>query len=116
MKIVLATEEDIKPVAERYLVLELDTFRIEGKEIPSWCIVDAGDIGLADMTELAHFKEQHENLIRNYKKGDLNFVAQMVDHLRGKFGGNLDSFYTELYSRTQQEKADLWDYVIEKEA
>jgi hypothetical protein len=76
MKIVLATEEDIKPVADRYLVLELDTFRIKGTEIPSWCIVDAGDIGLADMTELAHFKEQHENLIRNYKKGDLNFVEQ----------------------------------------
>ena len=35
MKIVLATEEDIKPVADRYLVLELDTFRIQGKEIPS---------------------------------------------------------------------------------
>jgi len=40
----------------------------------------------------------------------------MVEHLKGKFGGNLDSFYTELYSRTQQEKADPWDYVIEKEA
>ena len=116
MKIVLATQEDIKPVADRYLVLELDTFRIEGKEIPSWCIVDAGDIGLADMTELAHFKEQHENLIRNYKKGDLTFVEQMLEHLKGKFGGNLDSFYTELYSRTQQEKTDPWDYVIEKEA
>ena len=61
MKIVLSTEEDIKPVAERYLVLELDTFRIAGKVIPSWCVVDAGDIGLADMTELEHFKQQHEN-------------------------------------------------------
>ena len=116
MKIVLATEEQIADVAERYLVLELDTFRIEGKLVPSWCIVDAGDIPLQDMTELAHFKEQHENLISNYKKGDLNFVEQMVEHLRGKFGGNLDSFYTELYSRTQQEKTDPWDYVIEKEA
>jgi len=105
MKIVLSTEEDIKPVAERYLVLELDTFRIAGKEIPSWCVVDAGDIGLADMTELDHFKEQHENLIRNYKKGDLNFVEQMVEHLKGKFGGNLDSFYTELYARTTARKS-----------
>jgi hypothetical protein len=40
----------------------------------------------------------------------------MVEHLKGKFGGNLDSYYTELYARTQQEKADPWDYVIEKEA
>ena len=72
MKIVLATEEDIKPVADRYLVLELDTFRIKGKEIPSWCIVDAGDVGLADMTELAHFKEQHENLI---------FILLMIHYL-----------------------------------
>jgi len=116
MKIVLSTEQDIKPVAERYLVLELDTFRIEGIEIPSWCVIDAGDIPLADMTELAHFKEQHENLIRNYKKGDLNFVEQMLEHLQGKFGGNMDSYYTELYARLQQPKQDPWDHVIEKEA
>ena len=115
MKIILATQEDIKPVQERYLVLELDTFRIKGTEIPSWCIIDAGDIGLSEMTELAHFKEQHENLIRNYKKGDLNFVEQMLEHLKGKFGGNVDSFYTELYARTQQTKTDPWDPVIEKE-
>ena len=115
MKIILATQEDIKPVQERYLVLALDTFRIKGNEIPSWCIIDAGDIGLSEMTELAHFKEQHENLIRNYKKGDLNFVEQMLEHLKGKFGGNVDSFYTELYARTQQTKADPWDPVIEKE-
>lgn len=116
MKIVLSTEEDIKPLAERYLVLELDTFRIQGKEIPSWCIVDAGDIGLSDMTQLAHYKEQHENLIRNYKKGDLSFVEQMLEHLQGKFGGNLDSYYTELYSRIKtQEPPEPWDYVVEKD-
>ena len=115
MKIILATQEDIKPVQERYLVLELDTFRIKGTEIPSWCIIDAGDIGLSEMTELDQFKKQHENLIRNYKKGDLNFVEQMLEHLKGKFGGNVDSFYTELYARTQQPKTDPWDPVIEKE-
>ena len=117
MKIVLSTQEDIASLAERYLVLELDTFRIEGKEIPSWCVVDAGDIGLADMTELAHYKEQHENLSRNYKKGDLNFVEQMIEHLKGKFGGNLDSYYTELYARIKNEThPEPWDYVVEKEA
>ena len=116
MKIVLAKEEDIKPVQERYLVLELDTFRVNGELVPSWCVVDAGDIGLSEMTELAHFKEQHENLIRNWKKGDFNFVEQMLEHLKGKFGGNLDSYYTELYARLQQDKPEPWDYVIEKEA
>lgn len=116
MKIVLAPEEQIADVAERYLVLELDTFRIQDKEIPSWCVIDAGDIGLAEMTELKHWKEQHESLIRNYKKGDFNFVEQMLEHLKGKFGGNLDSFYMEVYARLQQPKPDVWDPVIEKEA
>tara|TARA_B100001093_G_scaffold434080_1_gene431382 strand:- start:465 stop:815 length:351 start_codon:yes stop_codon:yes gene_type:complete len=115
MKIVLSTEADIAAIADRYLVLELDTFRVAGKVVPSWCIVDAGDIGLADMTELAHFKEQHENLIRNYKKGDLNFVEQMIEHLQGKFGGNLDSYYTELYARIKQPIPEPWDYIIERD-
>lgn len=115
MKILLAQQEDIQDIADRYLVLELDTFRIKGVSVPSWCIIDAGDIGLAEMTELNHWKEQHQNLIKNWKLGNLNFVEQMIEHLRGKFGGNVDSFYTELYARTQQEKTDPWDPVIEKE-
>ena len=50
MKIVLATEDQIAEVADRYLVLELDTFRVRDQIVPSWCIVDAGDIPLQDMT------------------------------------------------------------------
>ena len=115
MKILLAQQEDIQDIADRYLVLELDTFRIKGETVPSWCIIDAGDIGLAEMTELNHWKEQHQNLIKNWKLGNLNFVEQMIEHLRGKFGGNVDSFYTELYARIQNDKPDPWDPVIEKE-
>ena len=116
MKIVLATEQDIAPVKQRYLVLELDTFKIKDNIIPSWCVIDAGDIPLAEMTELDYYKTQLENLIKNYKKGDFNFVEQMLEHLKGKFGGNVDSFYMELFARTQQPKSNPWDYVITKEA
>ena len=116
MKIVLATEQDIAPVKDRYLVLELDTFSIQQNIVPSWCVIDAGDIPLSEMTELDHYKKQHENLIKNYKKGNLGFVEQMLEHLKGKFGGNVDSFYTELFARLQQPKSDPWDYVITKEA
>ena len=115
MKILLAHPNEIEDISERYLVLELDTFRIKGVDVPSWCIIDAGDIGLAEMTELNHWKQQHQNLIKNWKLGNLSFVDQMLEHLRGKFGGNVDSFYTELYARIQQEKTDPWDPVIEKE-
>ena len=116
MKIVLATEQDIAPVKDRYLVLELDTFSIQQNIVPSWCVIDAGDIPLSEMTELDHYKKQHENLIKNYKKGNLGFVEQMLEHLKGKFGGNVDSFYTELFARLQQPKSNPWDYVITKEA
>ena len=115
MKITLGTKEQIKDLAERYVVLELDTFKVKGEEIPSWCVVDAGDIGLGEMTELQHWQEQHANLIKNYKQGDWNFCEQMVEHLQGKFGGNLDSFYTELYSRLKGTKPEPYTYVIEKD-
>ena len=58
MKIVLATEQDIAPVKDRYLVLELDTFSIKQNIVPSWCVIDAGDIPLSEMTELDHYKKQ----------------------------------------------------------
>lgn len=115
MKITLGQPEDIARIRDRYLVLELDTFRVQGVEIPSWCIIDAGDIGLGDLTTLEHYIEQHENLIKNYKLGNFPFVEQMIEHLQGKFGGELDSFYTELFARLKQPKSDPWDYVINKD-
>ena len=115
MKIILATEDQISDIAKRYLTLELDTFRIDGEEIPSWCVIDAGDIGLSELTELNHWTEQHKNLIRNYKQGEWNYCLQMLEHIKGKFGGNVDSFYTELFARMQQPMPKAWDYVIEKE-
>jgi len=115
MKIILSTYEDIEPISDRYITLELDTFRINGELVPSWCLIDSSDVALGEMTELDHWIEQHNNLIKNYKRGDFNFCKQMVDHLRGRFGGNVDSFYTELYARMQQPKADPWDPVIEKD-
>ena len=69
MKIVLATEHDIKP-KDKYPVLELDTFPDQRKYSSKLCIIDAGDIPLSEMTQLDHYKTQHENLIKNYKKGN----------------------------------------------
>tara|TARA_R110000868_G_scaffold183646_2_gene424959 strand:+ start:281 stop:628 length:348 start_codon:yes stop_codon:yes gene_type:complete len=115
MKILLAPESQIKDIAERYIVLELDTFCIKGIDTPSWCVIEAGDIGLAELTELNHFITEHGNLIKNYKLGNFTYCEQMIEHLRGKFGGEVDSFYMELYARTQQPKTDPWNSVIVKE-
>jgi len=115
MKIILATKDKIDDIANRYVTLELDVFRINGEKVSSWCIIDASDIGLGELTELNHWIEQHNNLIRNYRQGNWNYCLQMLEHIKGKFGGNLDSFYTELFARIQQPMPEAWDYVIEKE-
>ena len=115
MKILLGPKEQIKDIEERYVVLELDTFRIQGIEVPSWCVIDAGNIPLKEMTETQHWQEQHNNLIKNWKKGDWNFCGQMLEHLLGKFGGELDSFYTTMFGRMQKPKPNPYTYIIDKE-
>jgi|TARA_R110002153_G_scaffold230837_2_gene384060 hypothetical protein len=115
MKIILSDEKgSVEQVGERYVVLELDTFIHKEKENTAYAVVDAGDIPLAELTQLKHFQEQHANLIKNYKLGNFKFVEDMIEHVKGKFGGSLDSFYTEMYVRVigKESYPDNWDSKI----
>jgi hypothetical protein len=43
----------------------------------------------------------HENLIEELKKENYKFCLDAIDHLLGKFGGELDSFYTIIQERAK---------------
>jgi len=116
MKIVLSNQQDISKIGEKYVVLELDTFVHNDDRKTAYAVVDAGDIPLAELTTLSHFQEQHANLIKNYKLGNFKFVYDMLEHLKGKFGGSIDSFYTEMFVRVngKDNYPKNWDSAIQK--
>lgn len=99
---------------EKYTVLELDTFRIDGQDVTSYCLVE--NIGLMEIANIEQFSTLHANLIKNYKIRNWKFCEDALEHLMGKWNGELDSFYMEMASRVgqyrQHEPEPDWQPII----
>jgi hypothetical protein len=117
MNIILDTQ--ITPeIREKYLLLELDTFRTspESPTVTAWCLVDPSDPD--DMTTMDQFKDLHDNLMPSFRKRHWEYVNQAIDHLHGRWDGQLDSFYDDLLARVQHLRhSDIdpdWDGTIDR--
>ena len=94
-------KEQADRLKEKYTVLELDTVKVEevDKNLTLFAVVDTEKLGVIDLPQLAQWVKLHEDLIRNLKKKDKNFCLQAVEHLLGKFGGDIESFYEHVKGR-----------------
>lgn len=79
---------------EKFLVLELETFdHPDGMQIPAFCVIPAEKIPLAELPMLEHWSDMHGTMILEFNKGNRSYCEQAIEHLRGKFGGEMDTFY-----------------------
>lgn len=118
MQIIMG-EEAAANVRENYVLLELDTFRGPDKvETPAYAVLEASSIPLGEMQELPKWIEHHNKIMENYRKQNWNFCEQMIEHCRPRWGGELASFYVEIYARIQdlknKELPEDWDGVIQR--
>ena len=89
---------------EKYTVLELDTFVFEQKAITATAYAIIERVPLMEIVNIESFKQLHANLMAEYRKRNWKYCEDAIEHLRGKWNGDLDTFYTELYERVQQLK------------
>lgn len=100
MYIVYDTDNNLKQLRSKYLVLELDTIEItEGKSVTAYAVVDNSKIPLQDMGRITEYMDLHANLIKNYRLQNWDYCEQAMGHLMGCFKGEIDSFYEELVIR-----------------
>jgi len=103
---------------ERYLLLELDSFRVAPREEPiaSYCLLDRLDLG--EMLVMQQYLDLHSNLMPNYRQRNWNYVEQAIDHLHGRWNHQLDSFYDTIRQRVRDlqanDPAEDWDGVIDR--
>ena len=112
-----------KPAAdqarERYLVLELDQFRIQGHpdSVPAYCVIE--HIGLDELGVTPALEDLHRNLMQAYRRAQWSYCLQAIDNLHGHWRGHLDSFYDSLRDRIvslqAQELPPDWDGSIERQ-
>lgn len=87
-------------VVDKYTVLELDTIKTpSGKTVPHWCLIE--HVPLDEFSMLDINKELHANLIENYKKQNWDFCRAAIESLKGKWNGDVDTFYDELSKRIE---------------
>ena len=92
---ITTNQEAVEKLKTNYTVLELET--IAGKT--AWCVVDAEKIPLLEIPMIEKQKELHAAFIAEYNKGNAKFCQDAYEHLIGRWGGQIDSFYEEILNR-----------------
>lgn len=111
-------KDNISELKAKYTVLTLDTFRLPGETEPvtAYCIIDK--VPLEEMVQLDAWQDLHENLLREYQIKNWKYCEDALEHLRGRWQGELDTFYQDLAARISQYKVqdpgEHWQGIIDK--
>lgn len=99
--------ENAENLREKYTVLDLETITVEeGKELEVFCLIPAEKIAFGEMPDLDQWIKLHNDFLHGYKTKQYNYCRQAIEHLTGKFGGELDTFYEEILRRMDEAEAD----------
>ena len=103
-------EKPTDEMFEKYLILELEPNIIDNELLDTWCIVEATKIPLAEVVMLDHWKKLHGDFVEANKDKNAKLCNDLAEHLTGKFGGELDTFYEEICKRfAHQTKIEILD-------
>ena len=101
--------ENAEKLRERYTVLDLETVEKEGTSLEVFCLIPGDKIGLADLPQLDSWTKLHNDFLNGYHTQQYDYCRQCIEHLTGKFGGEVDSFYEEILKRIDAAEAQKSD-------
>jgi hypothetical protein len=98
--------EALDTIPDNYVVLELDTFVLppDHKTVTSYCVVEK--IALQDFPVLESYKKVHADLIQAYRDQNWEYCEHAIKGLLGRWNGEVDSFYDNLFVRVQELKTN----------
>jgi len=102
MNIVLENEVT-NELRDKFMLVELDSFQHEpdGVVIKSYAVITKDEINIQEIQNVKEYIDLHNNLMKNYRVKNWKFCEDAIEHLNGKFRGELDSFYTVLTERIE---------------
>jgi len=115
---IIIGESNAQQLRNKYTLLELDMIKHDPNKPahPAYCVLE--DIPITELPELDQFSELHQKLVENYRKRNWNYCEQALEHLMGRWGGSVNTFYAELSQRIdkykEEDPGEDWDYTIHK--
>lgn len=122
MNIIFATREEAEDLRQKYIVLELDSFQMPNlpDAVVSWCVIDTSSVTIGDLPSMTQYVDLHNNMMRNYRLRNWKYCEDALEHLVGKWRGDVDSFYANLDQRIKHyqdnDPGPDWNGTIEKTA
>lgn len=107
-------------LGDKFTLLELDTFNEVGLEEPvtAYAVMGINEVPLTEMPQVANFVTMHNTMLKEYRARNWSFCKQALEHLKGKWNGQLDSFYEIFESRLNELETaslpDSWNGVVAK--
>ena len=107
-----------KQLSDRFTVLELDTFTLSGttEKFTAYCVDE--NIPLADFPVVDAYVKVHHDMMQAYRQQQWDYCESAIKGLTGRWNGELDSFYHNLYNRIQDLRDQTlhadWDGSLEK--
>lgn len=86
-------------LADRYTVLELETHDVEGQILETFCVIPGDKISMDEIAMLEHWKKLHNEFVQANRNKNGKLCWDLAEHLRGKWGGELDEFYDIVCAR-----------------
>jgi hypothetical protein len=99
-------KDNAEQLREKYTVLELETVEKDGVTLEVFCVIPADKLGIPDLPQLDQWTKLHNEFLKGYHDKQYNYCRQCIDHLRGKFGGEVDTFYDEILRRIDLAEAE----------
>jgi len=96
--------DNAEQLREKYTILDLETVEKDGHSIEVFCLIPADKIGLPDLPQLENWIKLHHDFLNGYNSKQYNYCRQCIEHLMGKFGGEVDSFYSIILERIEAEE------------
>ncbi len=117
MKIIYG-KENAEILDDKYLVFELDTFKVINDEVTAYCVISADEVALQQLPDMEHWKKFHSEFIHGYKTQQFGYCKDCLTNLKKRIGPEMDSYYdimaTRIDSHIEQGFQDDWSYIIQK--
>ena len=92
-------KHNAEQLKDRYTILELETFDVEGKPLEVYCVIPPEAIALTEISIIDQTTKLHNEFVKALKENNRKMCEDLSVHLMGRFGGELDSFYEEILKR-----------------